>query len=196
MVLWALDSAGKRDSSEVTITRRGVAALTLSYGADTLSTLPDSVVIKAISEAGATLAWSVDGTTWTPFTGSFVQKASGTAQVRAQVTGKDDAIASLKAHTLYHLNHAPTIALTSTGLLVKSYAGTFSANVVKMTDWGAGDDLQTATYKVQMFDMADTQFVTGLSVNAQGQLSGSVRIDTSVTLKLRIRAKDNGGTSG
>lgn len=192
----ATDSAGRTVSDSVTITRRALASLTLSYGEDTSSTLPDSVVIQAVSEAGATLAWSLDGTTWTAFTESFAQKASGTAQVRAKVAGKDDNILSLKAFTLYHLNHAPTIALTSSGLLVKSYLGTFSAGVVKVTDWGAGDDIQTATYRVQMFDLADTQFVASLSVNSQGQLSGTLRIDTSVTLKVRIRAKDNGGTSG
>lgn len=191
---WATDSANKMDSNVVTITRRDQATLALSYGKDTLATLPDSVVIAATSETGATLAWSLDGTTWTPFTGSFAQKTSGTAQVRAQVTGKDDKIASLKAFMLYHANHAPTIVLTSSGLLVKSYAGTFSANVVKVTDWGAGDGVQTGTWEVQV-DPVSRTLLTGVAIGSNGSFSGNFPIDTSATAKVRFRIRDSGGNS-
>jgi uncharacterized protein (TIGR02145 family) len=169
--------------------------LNLSYGLDTAGTLPDSVVIAATSETGASLAWTMDGTTWTPFTGSFVQKLSGTAKVRAQVVGKDDSIASLKPFTLYHANRAPTVGLTAASLSAKSYLGTFSATVAKVTDWGIGDEIQTGTWEVQNFDQVDTQFVSKLAVDAGGKLSGTLPRDTSVVVKVRLRIKDNGGTS-
>lgn len=193
--VFATDSAGKLDSLTTTVRRRVQARLDLSYGLDTAGTLPDSVVIAAASESGASLAWSMDGKAWTPFTGSFVQKTSGTAQVRAQVVGKDDKIASLKAFTLYHANRAPTVALTATSVSAKSYSGTFSAMVAKVTDWGIGDGIQTGTWEVQNFDLADTQFVSKLSIDASGKLSGTLPRDTSVVVKVRFRIKDNGGTA-
>ncbi|MEK7392719.1 MAG: hypothetical protein AAB214_09150, partial [Fibrobacterota bacterium] len=191
--VFAIDSAGRLDSLESKVTRRSQAALSLSYGMDTLGTLPDSVVIAATSESGANLAWSLDGTTWTSFTGSFAQKLSGKAKVRAQVAGKDDSVASLKAFTLYHANRAPTVALTTTGIVAKSYLGKFSAGVVKVTDWGLGDDLQKGVFQVQHFDMADTLFISALSIDSLGALSGMIKIDTSVIVKVRVRVRDNGG---
>lgn len=191
--LWAYDSANRMDTSIVVVTRKQQATLTLSYGLDTLGTLPDSVVIAATSETGASLAWSMDGKIWTPFTGSFVQKTSGTAQVRAQVVGKDDKVASLKAFALYHANRAPTVVLTVASLSAKSYSGAFSAVVAKVADWGIGDGVQTGTWEVQNFDLADTQFVSKLAVDAAGKLSGTFPRDTSVVVKVRLRIKDNGG---
>lgn len=195
VLLRAEDSTGRSDSSVVVVARRPQAALTLSYGLDTLGTLPDSVVIAATSETGASLAWSLDGKTWTPFTGSFVQKTSGTAQVRAQVVGKNDKVASLKAFTLFHANRAPTAALTATSLSAKSYLGTISGSVVKVTDWGIGDGVQTGAWEVQNFDLADTQFVSKLVVDASGRLTGNIKVDTTVSLKVRFRVRDNGGTA-
>ncbi len=206
VLLRAEDSAGRSDSSVVVVARRQQAALTLSYGLDTLGTLPDSVVIAATSETGASLAWSLDGKTWTPFTGSFVQKTSGTAQVRAQVVGKDDKISSLKAFTLYHANHAPRISLTTTGIVAKSYLGTFSGYVARVDDWGVGDvDGMSASGTCEMETSApvDTTILSSLSVGAKPSalsktsciLAGVINVDTSIAIKVRFRVRDNGGTA-
>lgn len=205
--LWAYDSANHMDTSIVVVTRRDQVALSLSYGKDTSLTLPDSVVIAAASETDATLAWSIDGTAWTPFTGSFAQKTSGTVQVRAQVVGKDDKISSLKAFTLYHANHAPNIALTTTGVVVKSYFGAISENVAKVVDWGFGDingASASGTCELQTFAPVDTTILSGLSVQAKPLatgntmsciLKGFINVDTTMAIKVRFRVRDNGGTA-
>jgi hypothetical protein len=205
--VFAVDSAGRLDSLESKVTRRSQAALSLSYGLDTLGTLPDSVVIAATTESGASLAWSMDGTTWTSFTGSFAQKLSGKAKVRAQVAGKDDSVASLKAFTLYHANRAPTVALTTTGIVAKSYLGAISASVAKVVDWGAGDiDGASAagTCELQIFSPVDTMILSNLSVQAKPLatgntmscvLKGFVKVDTILSNKVRFRVRDNGGTA-
>lgn len=204
--VFAVDSAGKLDSLETKITRRTQVSLSLSYGLDTLGTLPDSVVISAASETGAGLAWSLDGRTWTPFTGSFVQKASGTAQVRAQVVGKDDSIASLKAFTLFHANHAPVVSATTTEIVAKSYLGSFSGQVARVDDWGLGDvDGASASGTCEMETSApvDTTILSNLSVGAKPSalsktsciLAGVIDVDSSIAIKVRFRVRDNGGTA-
>jgi len=193
--LVATDSAGRVDSLKTSVTRRSQAALKLSYGLDTTGTLPDSVVIAATSETGASLAWSMDGVAWVPFTGSFVQKLSGAALVRAQVDGKDDSIASLKSFTLFHANHAPTVALSSPGITLKSYLGTFQVQAASVVNWGAGDAGQSGAWEVQSFVASDLQFLSDMVVDASGKLSGTIKIDTSLTLKVRLRLRDDGGTA-
>lgn len=193
--LWATDSANHRDSNVVTVTRRAKAALSLSYGKDTLITLPDSVVIAATSEAGATLAWSLDGTVWTPFTGSFVQKTSGTAQVRAQVAGKDDYIASLKSFDLFHRNHAPSFDLASSSVLLQNYnRDSILTNFVKteMTN----DSLQYIAKR--RVDLIGAPMDTVLRQSPVLDPYGNISLPRFPNLRgwftFRITIHDNGGT--
>lgn len=46
---------------------------------------------------------------------------------------------------------------------------------------------------MQHFDMADTLFISALSIDSLGALSGMIKIDTSVIVKVRVRVRDNGG---
>lgn len=195
VVLWATDSAGRHDTSAVGLNRRSVASLTLSYGADTLSTLPDSVVIQAISEAGATLAWSLDGKTWTPFAGTFVQKVSGAVQVRAQVAGKDDTIATWKAHILYHLNHAPGFSVKASELVLQNYnRDSILANFV--TGETAHESLQyIAKRKVELIGAPSDTVLTGTpTLDAWGNVSIPRRPNIRGWFRFRITIHDNGGT--
>lgn len=191
----ATDSAGRTVSDVVTITRRSMATLTLSYGADTLATLPDSVVIKAVSEAGAVLSWSLDGKTWTVFTGSFVQKVSGAAQVRSQVAGKDDTIATWKAHVLYHTNHAPSFAIKSTDLILQNYnRDSILPNFV--TGETAHEGLQyIAKRRVELIGAPADTVLTGVpSLDAWGNVSIPRRPNLRGWFRFRITILDNGGT--
>jgi uncharacterized protein (TIGR02145 family) len=192
---WATDSANMMDSSVVTITRRNQAALALSYGKDTLSTLPDSVVIAASSEVGASLAWSLDGTSWTNFTGSVVQKVSGTVLVRAQVAGKDDKIASLKAFTLYHVNRAPLIsAPASVSASALGFGTATKLPFAHSVAPGPNDPAQTVAFSVSLRDAADAALFSVVPTLDGQNLSFSAQVLGADTVWLHLRAKDNGGT--
>jgi len=192
ITLVATDSAGRKDSSRVVIVKRLQTPLKISYApqAD-----PDSVTVLAASDAGASFSWSLDGKTWTPCLASFSQKTSGTIRVKAHVEGKTDSVVTGTLYDLYHANHAPVIALSPTSLVAKSYLGGFKLSAASVTSWGAGDSTQTGTWQVQQYAATDSQFLSGLSMTTNGTLDGTIKLDTSIILKVRFRLKDNGGTA-
>lgn len=192
ILLTTIDSSGRLDTSRVVIVKRTQAQLRLTY---LPQTDPDSVSILAESDPGATFSWSMDGRTWNPCPGKFAQKTSGTIQVKAHVSGKTDSIATGSYYDLYHVNHAPVIALASSTPRAKSYLGTFKLQAATVASWGTGDSIQNGIWQIQQKSPTDTQFLSNLSMTGDGSLSGTIMIDTSIDLNIRFRLKDNGGTA-
>lgn len=194
--LAGVDSADKPDTSFVSIKRRLLTPVNLSYGVDTTVTLPDSAVVVAQSDAGAKFWWSIGGTSWTEFAGRMTWRTNGALQIRAAVAGKDTNTITLPTRQFYHVNHAPTVAIVKNSVVVKSYLGSLAlSGAVKVLDWGLGDGVQSGTWEVQFQDPSSSQFLTKASTDAQGNIGGLITKDTSVTLKFRMRVKDDGGTA-
>jgi uncharacterized protein (TIGR02145 family) len=192
VTLTATDSSDRRDSSRVLIFKRLQTPLEISYAPQTD---PDSVTVIAVSDTGATFSYSLDGKTWTPCPAIFPQKTSGTIRVKAHVAGNTDSIVTGASYELYHANHAPVIVLSSSSPTIKSYQGSFKFPAASVSSWGTGDSTQTGTWEVQQQLPADSQFLTGLSMTTDGHLGGSLNLDTSISLNVRFRIKDNGGTA-
>lgn len=194
--LAGVDSAGKPDTNSISITRRFLSPLNISYGVDTAATLPDSAVVVALSDAGAKFWWSIGGTSWTEFSGRMTWRTNGALQIRVTVAGKDTNTKILPNRQFYHVNRAPTVAVVKNSVVVKSYLGSFTvAGVAKVLDWGLGDGVQSGSWELQFQDPSANQFLAKVSTDAQGNIGGLITKDTSVTLKFRMRVKDDGDTS-
>jgi uncharacterized protein (TIGR02145 family) len=194
--LAGVDSAGKPDTNFVSINRRFLTPLNISFGVDTGVTLPDSAVVVAQSDAGAKFWWSIGGTSWTEFAGRMTWRTNGALQIRAVLAGKDTNIKTLPTRQFYHVNHAPTVAVVKNSIVVKSYLGSLAVSgAVKVLDWGLGDGVQSGSWEVQFQDPSVNQFLAKVSTDAQGNIGGLILQDTSVTLKFRMRVNDDGGTS-
>ena len=163
-----------------------------------------TVTDQETSPANLSLTWTTSDSAILPVDSVFATFSGGTSRnitlhpvahrwgaVKVVFTLTDSlggtALDSLSL-TVNPINHAPTI-VTQTPGFVYSYKGD-QPQPFAMVKW---DDVLVQTGHVDM-RWPDTQLVT-LSVDSStGVLHVAPKLDTAITIKFQIRARDNGGT--